>query len=60
MAGYIAHPMDAHDIAEKMLLLCNSPEDIKAFGENGRKRAEKYYQRPDMVEKHRKLYEEVV
>ena len=60
MAGYIAHPMDAHDIAEKMLLLCNSPEDIKAFGENGRKRAEKYYQRPDMVEKYRKLYEEVV
>lgn len=60
LAGYIAHPMDAHDIAEKMLLLCNNPADIKAFGENGRKRAEKYYQRPDMVAKYRKLYEEVV
>lgn len=59
IAGYIARPMDATDIAQKILLLLNSPEDIITFCENGKRRAEKYYQRPDMIKKYRKLYTEV-
>ena len=56
-AGYIAHPMDPHDIATKILLLARNPQDIVTFGENGRKRAAAYYQRPEMVESYRRLYE---
>lgn len=51
MAGYIAHPMDVDDIADKILLLCKNPEDIIKFGENGRKRVEAFYKRPEMIKK---------
>ncbi|MEE3488454.1 MAG: GT4 family glycosyltransferase PelF [Bulleidia sp.] len=58
-AGYIARPMDASDIAQKILQLITSPEKIRIFGENGKRRCEAFYQRPMMVSKYRQMYEEM-
>jgi hypothetical protein len=47
-----------YDIAEKILLFLKHPENIKRFGENGKRRVEAYYQKSDMIRRYQALYQE--
>ncbi len=58
-AGYIARPMDPADIAAQILHLAARPDQIAEFGENGRRRVEALYQRSQMIENYKRMYQEV-
>lgn len=59
-AGYIARPMEPTDIADKIIRLARNRQDIRTFGENGRKRASAYYRKQNMIEKYVAMYNDAL
>lgn len=49
VSGILCRAKDPTDLAEKMILLYSDPELCKRFVESGTQRAEKYFDRPIMV-----------
>lgn len=49
ISGILVKAMDSDDLKEKMLLLYNDSDTRKKLAHNGRKRAEKFFDRPIML-----------
>ncbi len=58
-AGYFVPPMQREKLADAMETMCASRELRLKLGEAGQKRAYEYFRYSIMLEKYRKLYEEV-
>ncbi|MCK4339390.1 MAG: glycosyltransferase, partial [Candidatus Cloacimonetes bacterium] len=58
--GFFVEPANPKQLAEKMNLLLKDKKLAKIFGENGRKRAEKYFDWKIIARQTMKLYEEIV
>ena len=56
-AGFIAPPMHREGIAKAMLKMCESRKARLEMGEIGRRRVEKFFKHPQMMERYAKLYE---
>lgn len=56
-AGIIVPVMNTEKIADAIVRLATHPDLREQWGFNGRKRAENLYQKSDMIEKYRCLYE---
>ena len=59
IAGYCVPPMYREGLAQAMDRMCESRARRLRMGENAQKRVEAYYRKEGMVEKYRKLYQEV-
>jgi len=59
IAGYCVPPMYREGLAQAMDRMCESRTRRLRMGENAQKRVEAYYLKEGMVEKYRKLYQEV-
>ena len=59
IAGYCVPPMYREGLAQAMDRMCESRSRRLRMGENAQKRVEAYYRKEGMVEKYRKLYQEV-
>lgn len=59
-AGLVVPPMHPRLLADALIRLCEEPWTRKAMGENGRRRAEKYYTIERSMEAYRALYNEVL
>lgn len=58
-AGFLVAPMQREEIANAMERLCTDKQLMQQMGENGKRRAEKYYTHEKSMNQYRALYEEV-
>ncbi len=55
--GYIVNPYNEEELADKIIDLLKSPEKAKSFGDNGKKRIEKFFSLNQQVKKTLNWYE---
>ena len=58
-AGYCVPPMYREGLAQAMDQMCASKARRLRMGENAQKRVKAYYRKEEMIEKYRKMYQEV-
>ena len=58
-AGYCVPPMYREGLAQAMDQMCASRARRLRMGENAQKRVKAYYRKEEMIEKYRKMYQEV-
>ena len=58
-AGYCVPPMYREGLAQAMDRMCASRARRLRMGENAQKRVKAYYRKEEMIEKYRKMYQEV-
>ena len=58
-AGLLVPPMQPHALSVAMEELCRDAEKRNAMGRAAKRRAEKYFQHDDMIDRYQKAYDEV-